>query len=300
MLDYLEENVYVECEVLDEQTADEEGGCSEVGKREEGTEQALAEDAVAPGEESVQASAEVEIEKESIDGGMNEQETGEETNEENTEGGTGWFCDNDESETECEQAVETVISDDSDTEVAAEVESHESEAIIEQTAGQEVLSSTYTESAGIETVTQAQVVHEVTPLYTVSGQMLREDIQTYLYQRLCASGVGWLFETALMIAYQESAFDIYAQNPNGLDKGLFQYRLPYWPEFSAEAGRPGTDIFDPFAQIDVFVFQMARRAMSGCDVYNMVSRHNMSDFGPYNQVYVDQVMQHRVTLQRVR
>lgn len=92
----------------------------------------------------------------------------------------------------------------------------------------------------------------------------------------------------------------YAQNPNGLDKGLLQYRLPYWPQFAAEAGRPGADIFDPFAQIDVFVYQMARRISAGHDLNMVVSMHNMSDYGPYNPVYVGQVMQHRATLTRVR
>lgn len=150
--------------------------------------------------------------------------------------------------------------------------------------------------------TQPEPVIEYTvsaPLYTVNGDMLREDIQNYLYEKMSSAGIGWFAPYALIIAYQESTFNIYAENPNGLDKGLFQYRLPYWGEFAAEAGRAGADIFDPYAQIDVLTMQMARRAAAGCDVYTMISRHNMSDYGPYNQEYVNQVIQHLGSLNKM-
>lgn len=128
------------------------------------------------------------------------------------------------------------------------------------------------------------------PLFSVNGDVLDPAIQNYLYSRLCQEGIGWFYYYSLLIAYQESNFDIYAQNKNGLDKGLFQYRITYWP---------GNNIFDPYEQIEVFVVQMRNRAFSGCDVYTMISRHNTSDWCGYNQVYVDQVMQWEHTMIKI-
>ena len=128
-------------------------------------------------------------------------------------------------------------------------------------------------------------------LFQIDGRVLRPELQTYLRHRLSEQGIEWFMPYALMIAYQESHFDIYAENRNGLDKGLFQYRITYYT---------GNNIFDPYEQIDIFVRQMAHRAEIGCDVYEMISRHNVSDYGSYNEVYVSQVMQHEQYLREVK
>ena len=130
-----------------------------------------------------------------------------------------------------------------------------------------------------------------TPLYSVNGAILGEDIQEYLYRRLSEAGIGWFMPYAILIAYGESSFNIYAENPNGRDKGLFQYRVEYVPWM---------DWTNPYAQIDYFTVQMANRANSGKTVSEMISAHNMSDYGPYNQSYVDHVMSQEGTLIRVR
>lgn len=141
------------------------------------------------------------------------------------------------------------------------------------------------------TMETAPEVIPVTPLYSVNGAMLDESVQTYLYQRLAESGIEWFMPYAILIAYQESSFNIYARNPNGLDCGLFQFRSTYWG-----AG----DIFNPYTQIDVFVGLMANRANMGCTVSDMISRHNQSDYGSYCQSYVDAVMSWAGTLVQVR
>ena len=132
---------------------------------------------------------------------------------------------------------------------------------------------------------------EGTPLYTVNGEMLDENIQNYLFAKLCEQDIGWFMPYAILIAYQESRYDIYAVSPNGRDQGLFQYRTEYYP---------GLNPFDPYQEIDLFVSQMAARAAAGCTTAEMISRHMMSDYGEYYQVYVDQVMQWEATLQRVQ
>lgn len=149
-----------------------------------------------------------------------------------------------------DEEVEVPVQDGQDTTVAAEVESHERN-------GQ-------------------------TPLYSVNGAVLREDLQEYLYRRLTEAGIGYFFPYTLMLAYQESRFDVLAQNPNGRDKGLFQYRIEYYP---------GLDWTNPYAEADVFIQQMANRAYAGRTISEMISRHNTSDYGTYSPEYVAQVMQ---------
>lgn len=130
---------------------------------------------------------------------------------------------------------------------------------------------------------------EATPVYTVDGERLDPGVADYLYRRLCESNIGWFYPYALLMAYQESSFNPLAVNSNGRDFGLFQFRLEF---------HPGLDWSNPYAQVDLFVQMMANRANAGKDVYSMISAHNMSDWGGYNQVYVDQVMGHN--LQEIR
>ena len=97
---------------------------------------------------------------------------------------------------------------------------------------------------------------------------------------------------SIILAYQESHFDCTAVNQsNGIDCGLFQFRAPYYE---------GQDIFNPYEQIDIFTEQMANRANSGQTVSEMISAHNMSDYGSYNQTYVNQVMAHSENLREVK
>lgn len=138
---------------------------------------------------------------------------------------------------------------------------------------------------------EVQAPAETVPIYAVNGAVLAEDLQAYLYRRFCAAGIGWFYEYALLIAYQESNFDPLAENKNGRDKGLFQYRVEYYP---------GLDWRNPYAEADVFIQQMANRAYAGKTVAEMISAHNQSDFGPYCQEYVSIVMSWEPTLQRIR
>lgn len=154
----------------------------------------------------------------------------------------------------------------------------------------EAFPNSQTETAVVESTIPR--VESVLPLYTVEGQLLDPAIQEYLYTQLCNNGIGWFFPYALCIAYQESSFDIYAVNlSNGIDKGLFQFRSTYWGE---------GDIFNPYTQIDVFTRLMANRANMGCTVSDMISRHKQSDYGFYDQEYVNQVMSHSGSLTKVR
>lgn len=137
-----------------------------------------------------------------------------------------------------------------------------------------------------------EAIIQASPLYLVEGEQLDPGVADYLYRRLSEAGIGWFYEYALCLAYQESSFNPLAENPNGRDKGLFQFRVEFHPTLVWQ---------NPYAQTDLFVAMMANRAAAGCDVYSMISRHNTSDYCPeINPVYVAQVLSHFPTLQRIR
>lgn len=151
-----------------------------------------------------------------------------------------------------------------------------------------VQSSEVETSAEVETAT----VGNIHTQYSVNGETLNPDIQAYLYQRLADHNIEWFMPYAVMIAYQESHFDQYDVSDDGKDYGLLQFRAEFWD------WKRG-DIFDPYAQVDVFVENMARRANMGLDLYEMISRHMQSDYGSYNHEYVATVLSHEPNLKEV-
>ena len=162
----------------------------------------------------------------------------------------------DQSEEVPGQSVETVIQDGENTPVAAEEQS------------------------------------SATPLFQVDGYVPDAGLQEYLYNRLAEHGIEWFMPYAVCLIAQESSWNPLAENGNGLDKGLLQYRISLVPWM---------DWRNPYQEIDYFVSQMSNRANNlGCTVSDMISRHNVSDFCPYNQSYVDAVMSHSGSLVKVR
>ena len=122
--------------------------------------------------------------------------------------------------------------------------------------------------------------------YTIAGVELDPEIGDFLVAELDKYGITdqWI-NIALATMFQESHFDPMAVNKsNGLDMGILQYRVTYW-DWSRG------DIFDWRAQISLYAEQTAMRLASGCSIWETVSRHNTSDYGTYNQEYVDQVFQ---------
>ena len=147
------------------------------------------------------------------------------------------------------------------------------------------------ENPPVETEVEVAESTGETILYQVDGYIPDESLQTYLYTQLCNSGIGYFMPYAVCLIAQESTWNPMAENPNGIDKGLLQYRTSYWPTL---------EWWNPYAEIDIFVQQMANRAAIGCTVSDMISRHNQSDWGQYCQSYVDAVMAHAERLVQIR
>lgn len=190
-----------------------------------------------------------------------------------------------------EQApVEEVQEEPSDAGAGGDLVQHTAEETFEDV---ESVETTVQNSEDTPMAAEAEMAERngQTPLYSVNGAILSEEIQVFLFQKLSEQNIAYFMPYAMMIMYQESKLDIYAENPNGRDKGLLQYRVEYVPWM---------DWRNPYQQIEYFVAQMANRAAAGCTVSEMISRHNMSDYGSYNQSYVDAVMQLETTLVRVR
>ena len=77
----------------------------------------------------------------------------------------------------------------------------------------------------------------------------------YLYAKLADRGLEWFYPTAVCQIYQESNWSQWSDN--GRDFGLCQQKGIYWDSRAAAAGIPGADIWDPYAQIHVYVWMMA-------------------------------------------
>jgi hypothetical protein len=128
--------------------------------------------------------------------------------------------------------------------------------------------------------------------YRIAGDVIPEEIQTALREALDAEGIVFWYEGALVQIYQESHGNPWAENPNGLDKGLLQYRTTYWPAIAEAYGEAGADIFDWQAQIRVYARQTAQRINSGLTTDEIISRHKTSDDNPaIDPAYVQQVRQ---------
>lgn len=137
------------------------------------------------------------------------------------------------------------------------------------------------------------------PLYTVDGYTLPAYLQDYLREELKAAGIEWFMPNAICQIYGESRGDLYAQNPNGQDKGILQYRLQYWPAVSAKYGVPYTDIYNAFAQFHVYAQQQAERFNRGESLDSVISLHYTSEYGAYDAAYVSYIRGYERTLREV-
>ena len=123
------------------------------------------------------------------------------------------------------------------------------------------------------------------PIYRIAGEDVDEDLQVALYEALASEGIEYWYTGALAQMFQESHCRQYAENPNGLDKGIYQFRTTYWNWNDG-------DIFDVDAQIRRYVSEMAARFNAGLSVDEAISRHKTSDFvTSVDWLYVQHVRQ---------
>lgn len=118
---------------------------------------------------------------------------------------------------------------------------------------------------------------------TVVDEQVGQNVYELIAAELNVYGVGWWYPYAVAQMMAESGGDPYAENPNGLDKGLFQYRVTYWTEPES--------IFDVRAQIRRYVREVTARINAGLSIEEIISRHYTSDWvTEINWEYVNHVL----------
>lgn len=155
----------------------------------------------------------------------------------------------------------------------------------EESSSEVPVNETRCEVSEEETETVQETVPHTAKVFSINGETLNPELQAMLFDALDRHGVGYWFEIGLCQMYQESRGNIYAENPNGKDKGILQYRLQFWDWNRG-------DIFSAQAQFELYAEQMAARLNAGLSVDECISRHNTSDYSTaVNWEYVAQVKQ---------
>ena len=123
---------------------------------------------------------------------------------------------------------------------------------------------------------------------------IEPDLQRLLYHYLEEAGIEYWYEGALAQMYQESHGIWWAENPNGLDKGIYQYRITYWNWNDG-------DIFDVDAQMRRYASEMSARFNSGLSANEAISRHKTSDYvTTIDWTYVGHVKQWLPLMEAIR
>lgn len=139
----------------------------------------------------------------------------------------------------------------------------------------------------METVIETQWVQETTT--QTQPAAIEVEPMDYLHELLMVSlenaGIGWWYPYACAVVTQESHWNPNAVSADGMDYGLFQFRLMYWNQPES--------IFDVNAQIRVYVTNTSARISAGLSIEEVISRHNTSDYvTEINWKYVQDVLQH--------
>lgn len=107
--------------------------------------------------------------------------------------------------------------------------------------------------------------------------------QAYLYQKLSERGFGWWYTYACAQAMQESGFNPLADN--GVDYGLFSFRLRYWDSSYGS-------VYDYKANINAYVDRISKYLIgvtTDKDIYMALSQHYLPD-GQLHMNYVNAVL----------
>jgi len=109
--------------------------------------------------------------------------------------------------------------------------------------------------------------------------------QAYLYQKLSERGLSWWYKYACAQAMQESGFNPLADN--GIDYGLFSFRLRYWDSSYGS-------VYDYRANINAYVDRISKYLVdvkNEMDIYVALSQHYLPD-GQLHMEYVNAVLSH--------
>lgn len=100
-------------------------------------------------------------------------------------------------------------------------------------------------------IVQEEVPQPAIPHYSIAGHVMPIEWQDFLYTELQKYGTEELAPYLQAQALQESRYNE-RDCTNGMDYGLFQYRLQWWKHHCEQAGVYGdADIYNPYTQIVV-------------------------------------------------
>lgn len=133
--------------------------------------------------------------------------------------------------------------------------------------------------------------------YSVAGQSISKDLQRYLYDRLDHFGMTWYYPYAVCQIWQESRWN--PMSTNGRDHGLCQIKGIYWEGKARDAGIPGADIWDPYAQLHVFSYMMAGYLNAAGGNTGLALSMYFLGVNEWSDTYVNHVMSWMPTLQEV-
>ena len=124
--------------------------------------------------------------------------------------------------------------------------------------------------------------------YAIAGNVPPYEWEWYLYCQLVDRGVEWFYPYAICQIWQESRWN--ASSTNGKDHGLCQQKGIYWDGRAANAGIPGADIWDPYAQLYVYSWMMSGYlAAAGGNVGRALSMYYLG-VDAWSDEYVGHVM----------
>ena len=185
------------------------------------------------------------------------------------------------------QTSEEETQTDNRTTTVAETLSESQTTVVESTTENIPVSEVETM---VETAIQDKIEQRHTERYSVNGAVLSVELQDYLFRQLEARGHGNFMPIALCQIYQESRYNSAAIAPNGLDKGLCQFRETFFGAFAAESGLTQWDIMNPIDQLYVYAYLMCKYLDQTGSTEMALSAYYMGEI-VYCDHYVKEVMQ---------
>lgn len=143
-------------------------------------------------------------------------------------------------------------------------------------------------------------IEQENPIFTVNGEMLNEDLQKYIFNRMKEEGCESYYQFWLCEIYQESRFVYNAVSPDQMDYGFCQLRKTYHTYFCELAGHPEFDVInDYYANLYIGTFLFCKNLKeSNFDLSSAIMKYFNSGDPAADFKYLQDVSQWFSTVER--